>query len=765
MKISNFPISVRMAAAVLIPCIGMVAFGAIYILTKFETAARMEKVQVIATFSEDLGDLVHQLQRERGRSAQFLGAGGADWAKENLVKQRDVTDRSLEIYLKDAEHLFDKIEDEALHKAVNDARLNLAAIKDVRKPIDTAQIKLKDAVGPYTKTIVSLLHIISEATHTISVANTSETLVALQGLMFAKEKAGIERAVGSNALASGHITPESHRAVVELGARQDAFLEEFRELMGPEWGAKVDALNKAEASIRYTKARDQLISSVYSRGQPSTMSSQWFNLTTARIELLMDLERELSQTIHQIALDQQRKVWNEAIAILLISILAILTSCGLSLYLVSSVVRPIKRVTDYLTRLSQGESGLQIKGTDREDEIGVLSRAAVAFMHAMDEKTLAQRRQAESEQEALVQRREVLATMATEVKNATVQSVNGIADTAEALKASSETMRDALAQAGESAEQVTTSTTETIERSERAADLASQLSTAIGEVTEQISLGDTIAREAVERAASSQDNVTELQQAAVQINDFVELISGLADQTNLLALNATIEAARAGDAGKGFAVVASEVKALAGQTNKSATEIAQRVSQIQQRTQSAVDSIADIAQSIDQIGEVTAAVAGAMEEQRASTGSFAVFIDENRTALSQVGTDISNLAAIAIQSAQEASEMSGQVEEMSQKSRQASVAIPEIVERAVQAADRREHGRSNSTATAELTSNGQTKPAKLVEVSEGGFRIEGTIEGNPDQVKVRMPNSSKEASADVVWSANNQTGMQFDRAG
>ncbi len=67
--------------------------------------------------------------------------------------------------------------------------------------------------------------------------------------------------------------------------------------------------------------------------------------------------------------------------------------------------------------------------------------------------------------------------------------------------------------------------------------------------------------------------ITKTNDSVKEIESAASLISSIANQTNLLSLNASIEAARAGEAGKGFAVVASEIQLLADQSNKSADSI------------------------------------------------------------------------------------------------------------------------------------------------------------------------------------------------
>lgn len=71
----------------------------------------------------------------------------------------------------------------------------------------------------------------------------------------------------------------------------------------------------------------------------------------------------------------------------------------------------------------------------------------------------------------------------------------------------------------------------------------------------------------------SKDMIKRLTEKSNQINQIVDVITGISSQTNLLALNAAIEAARAGEHGKGFSVVAEEIRGLSEQTRLAVEDI------------------------------------------------------------------------------------------------------------------------------------------------------------------------------------------------
>lgn len=148
---------------------------------------------------------------------------------------------------------------------------------------------------------------------------------------------------------------------------------------------------------------------------------------------------------------------------------------------------------------------------------------------------------------------------------------------------------------------------------------AEEMDASVKEIANSASRAAHVSTSAVKKAQEANQAMVRLGEGSAEIGKIIRVIGNIARQTNLLALNATIEAARAGEAGKGFAVVANEVKELARESAKAAEDIGSRITSTQNDIEQAVLSINAVTEIIEQVSDFTNTIAGAVEEQTATT--------------------------------------------------------------------------------------------------------------------------------------------------
>jgi methyl-accepting chemotaxis protein len=192
------------------------------------------------------------------------------------------------------------------------------------------------------------------------------------------------------------------------------------------------------------------------------------------------------------------------------------------------------------------------------------------------------------------------------------------------------------------------SSTEQVSRSlQTLAAGADEMSSTIKDIAKNATEAAKVAQNAVQMAQETNATVGKLGASSAEIGQVIKVITAIAQQTNLLALNATIEAARAGEAGKGFAVVANEVKELARQTAKATEDISRKITAIREDTNGAVEAIGTISGVINQINDISNAIAAAVEEQSATTNEMTRNVTEAAKGSGEISENVHGMAQAA----------------------------------------------------------------------------------------------------------------------
>ncbi len=378
-----------------------------------------------------------------------------------------------------------------------------------------------------------------------------------------------------------------------------------------------------QLSRQYVNAGDALVNAILHN--PNAAPA----LLGPYLELYKELQGKIEETSDQLAKSAQeaelgadRNADRSTDVMFLICGISLLMLFFGSYTLVQAISKSLTRLTQMIQDIAEGEGDvttrLEVAGKFGNDELGEVSRYFNLFMDKLQE------------------------------------ILRGVMGHTHKLASASQQLLEA-------SEQITTNSGETAVQSKsvsRATQKVSQnlqsLSTGAEEMTSTIQNIATNANEAakvasaaVTTAQAANATVAKLGQSSAEIGEVIKVITSIAQQTNLLALNATIEAARAGEAGKGFAVVANEVKELAKQTAKATEDISRKIAAIQGDTKSAVTAIGTIGGVINQINDISATIAAAVEEQSATTNEMTRNASEAANGAVDISANIGGVAQAA----------------------------------------------------------------------------------------------------------------------
>lgn len=557
----------------ILPLLCFVALAAYNFNQTYQNKKMLEEMLILTESASASALLVHELQKERGASAGFLGSKGKKF-QDILKQQRTESDQkqnTLRQFRQSAqlppqlENLFSQID------------IELNKIPEMRNRVDNFTVTVKEEVAFYTHLNALLLSIMDNAANNNKNASLAISATAIGSFLQYKERAGIERAIMSNVFANDKFTPALLEKFIRLLAEQQAYYDKFKAHAN---GIQVKTYDNSVTGKAIDEVNDyrKIALTKMQEGNFNVDPTVWFATITQKINLLKSVEVQLLKELYndneQLISDNQNNLISLATTILITLFVVLL----LTFYIGSQLDKGIEEITTKLNIISNSNDLTVRIEVESGDELGTISSTINQLLCHLQ-------------------------TLVRTIQNTTEQLKNNLDENIEHNLLISSTINNGSDQVT----QVVTATTEmnstaaeiarnAIQAAQETASASSESKHGNDEVEETIMHINHLSHELNSASAV----IEKLNNAAMNIGKFLNVIKEISEKTNLLALNAAIEAARAGDSGRGFAVVADEVRSLALQTKDSTTEIETMICELQTSSTAAQQAMSNGIKVVEQ---------------------------------------------------------------------------------------------------------------------------------------------------------------------
>ncbi len=289
--LNNLKIKNKLLLLVSFPLVGLLWFSIHIAYNSYTVSKNVSHAKQLTSLATNVSLLVHETQKERGLTAGFLGSKGKNFATKlpEQVEKTNAVINKFKNYVATID--YDNYEGE-LKQYINKAISFIDGINSIRDQVSNVSISTKDALSFYTKTNSKFLDIINVSVKLNKVPEVIKDVAAYNAFLQAKERAGIERAIGANTLVQDKFSAGMREKFMNLISSQDSYLKTFKGYSSSVENNYFDKTLQGSDIDYINKIRKILINS-NEVGGFNIDPEYWFKTITKKINLLKKVENHI----------------------------------------------------------------------------------------------------------------------------------------------------------------------------------------------------------------------------------------------------------------------------------------------------------------------------------------------------------------------------------------------------------------------------------------------------------------------------------------
>jgi len=293
---NKMSIKLKLILQTIVPILAIVILAFTILVSKYSEVDNLQNIQKTSKILSAISLLLHETQKERGMSAGYLGSNGKNF-KDKLQPQRNLTDARI-AELKDLLTEIDvsKI-DTDVNNALNNALSVLSNINNIRPRVTEQNIKTSEALAYYTGMNSKFLNTVVKISNFSSSPEVTKQIIAYYSFLMAKERAGIERAVGTNISETDYFKNGSKEKFNALVAAQNSFIYNFKEYASQDAKEFYKKTLDNDAVRKVNKMR-KVIKSASEIGGFGVNPVYWFDTISKKLVLLKKTENHIIKKLN-----------------------------------------------------------------------------------------------------------------------------------------------------------------------------------------------------------------------------------------------------------------------------------------------------------------------------------------------------------------------------------------------------------------------------------------------------------------------------------